>query len=187
MKIERSDEGFLCIYLDKATIEQCIHLAEKTLSRYGSKKGYYRNLQTSHLLGRAGEYAVALLLENLGESIDRLFEDSENDASADIIWREKKLDVKTWNENFWDLWGRCISVNQYPALAKKATHIIWCTSNAKVEMDEWKVVIRGWNNVSDISGFQKLWTGPEGKKVYNFQALESQLLQIQKLVPKLGE
>lgn len=160
----------------------CTSMAEKTLRRYGSKSGYYRNLKNSHLIGRAGEAAVANVLLSSNQPIDVLFTDESKDALADIVWGDIRIDVKTWTENYWPQWGRCISVKQFETLKHKATHIIWCSSNIISDDPSWYVDLLGWNLISDIENFTKRWTGPTGKQIFNFQGEEEQLRPIEELL-----
>lgn len=109
----------------------------------------------------------------------------DKDALADISFGECRIDVKTWNEKYWNDWGRCISVKQFPHIKAKATHIVWCTSNASEVHSTWSVLVRGWNLVDDIKGFPKKWTGPLGHQVYNFQGRDADIRLLDLLIPEL--
>lgn len=182
-EMEFSWEGNVIVVSGNALArDKCSSLVEQTLARYGSRKGYYRNTNNSHLVGRSGELAVANVLTSKGESIEIAFSDPNRDAMADIVWRQLQVDVKTWTDSYWEKWGRCIAVKQYEVLKSKATHIVWCTSSILENPNAWRVKLVGWNLVLDISKFPKRWTGPAGKQVYNYQADEVQLRSMQELV-----
>lgn len=179
--------GMVQVQFTSKDREDCLSLAAQTHSRYAPKRGYYRNLLSSHVLGRAGEFAVAHLTSLTNESVERLFLNLENDAQADIALGNLRLDVKTWNDKYWQDWGRCISVKQFPHLRSKATHIVWCTSDASDSNSIWTVTIRGWNTIEDIESLPKKWTGPAGKQVYNFQCSESDIRPIEELISQLSD
>ena len=103
------------------------------------------------------------------------FLDPSKDKQADISWKQLKVEVKTWNYKYWEKWGRCIAVNQYPALKTKASHIVWCTSDGSASNISWRLVVEGWNLIDDIETCPKLWTGPGAYQVYNFQVPKERL------------
>ena len=187
MRYSFLEDGMVSIHFSEEDSRRCIDLASQTHDRYGNKHGYYLNLASSHVLGRAGEFAVAYLLSLIDGTVISLFSNPDEDSRADIIFGNLQIDVKTWNDTYWSEWGRCISIRQYPHLKAKASHIVWCSSDAKESVSSWTVKIRGWNTIDEIASWPKKWTGPSGKQVHNFQCQEKDIRKLDSLIPQISQ
>ena len=164
-----------------------VDLADQTLLRFSSTRGHYNNTSNSHLRGKIGEIIVANFLHQLGIATDPVFKDLDKMADADIIVPGKcRIEVKTWSEEFWSSMGRCIAVDQYEKLRRKADLIIWCVSAVELK-PQMQVKIVGWNLVSDVSSAPQRLTGPSnGRKVNNYQLDSAMLRPIENLQKHLG-
>ena len=147
-----------------------IEIAEETLRRFSSNRGHYNNTANSHIRGKVGEIAVSNFIGQLGFQLDPVFKDLGKMAEADIIIPCKcRIEVKTWSEEFWPTMGRCIAVDQFEKLKKKADLLVWCISASKLE-PLMNVDIVGWNLIEDIPSAPRRLTGPaNGRKVDNYQ------------------
>ncbi len=141
-------------------------LSERTYQKYKNFNGHYRNLRSSHSIGRFGELAAHKYFKQLGMQTNPHFLNVEEDSLCDITADAVRWDVKTWNSNYWNVWGRAVSSKQLPFLKKKADAILW-TSVDPLQPTE--VTIYGWNAVDDIARYEPIWMGPEGNKVHNHQ------------------
>jgi len=101
-----------------------------------------------------------------------------------------RLEVKTWDAKYWPELGRCISVEQYPDLKKKADIILWCVLDLKnVETllktpEGLSVSLAGWSKVEVIVNASIKDTGIGGmRKVKNYQLLETDLRSMSAFVP----
>ncbi len=99
--------------------------------------------------------------------VDSVFRDASRDRECDLIASAKRMEVKTWNADYWVRWGRCVAVKQLPGIAAKADLIIWCTATMSPEPPV-RVTIKGWNAISDLRTLEPVWTGPVGKQVHNY-------------------
>jgi len=141
-------------------------LSERTYQKYKNFNGHYRNLRSSHSIGRFGELAAHKYFKQLGMETTPHFLNAEEDNFCDITADAVRWDIKTWNTNYWQVWGRAVSSKQLPFLEKKADALLW-TSVDPLQPTE--VIIYGWNTVADIKQYEPSWTGPEGNKVHNYQ------------------
>lgn len=149
---------------------QAKYLAQQTLDIFASKGGYYNNNLNSHLRGKCGEVAVSRLLKSHGVTVEDHWIDPVLIAAADLTLQNKiRVDVKTWDERYWEEMGRCIAYGQLPTLRKKADVIIWCHSESSVGPGM-KVYVAGWSKTSEIELSPRRMTGPaSGRKVDNYQ------------------
>ena len=146
------------------------NLAQQTLAIFATRGGYYNNNLNSHLRGKCGEVAVSRLLKAYGVTVEDHWEDLALIAAADLTLENKiRVDVKTWDERYWEEMGRCIAYGQVPTLREKADVIIWCHSESVVRPGM-KVFAAGWSNTSEIELSPRRMTGPaSGRKVDNYQ------------------
>jgi hypothetical protein len=155
-----------------ADIRQAHELATKTLGHFAGRTGHYQNTWNSHFRGKLGEIACAKWLESNSVSIERLFEDLDRTQEVDIQLSpplDKFIEIKTWDDSYWNDLGRCVPVAQIPQLSTKADLVLWCTSPFKLSGDV-TVTIAGWNSVDDILASPKRFTGLKGRrKVFNHQ------------------
>jgi hypothetical protein len=156
MNIELTEE-------DRLVAEE---LSEKTYQKYKDYNGHYRNLRSSHSIGRYGEIAAHKYFKQLGMSCTPHYLNEDEDQLCDITADSVRWDIKTWNTKYWQVWGRAVSSKQLPFLAKKADAILWTSVDP---LEPLFVTIYGWNTVDDIGSYEPAWMGPEGNKVHNHQ------------------
>ena len=91
--------------------------------------------------------------------------------------------MKTWSSNYWQDLGRCIAVEQYPDMKKKADVIVWCLVDVKKILDASasapapvKVLLVGWSKIDEILKAPIKFTGLDNmRKIENYQLAESDL------------
>jgi hypothetical protein len=87
--------------------------------------------------------------------------------------------VKTWSRNYWQELGRCISVDQFPDLKKKADVVVWCVTDADAIADTpapVKVLLVGWSKMDEVEKAPIQFTGLDNmRKVENYQLAETDL------------
>ncbi len=166
--------------------------AKASIEKWSERDGYYNNRLASHFIGKLGELAVEKYLLEKGYKLDSHFRFPERENLSDIVvkvrgyFRIRRLEVKTWSENYWAELGRCIAVEQYPILKKKADIVIWCVVNHEFVERAVKmpgpgaVSLAGWSVVGGISEAPIHDTGTGGmRKVRNYQLSEDDLRPIQ--------
>lgn len=168
--------------LNPETKQAASILAEATFQKYAKVRGHYRNTASSHLVGHLGEFAAFIWLRDYGFEPVAHFLDSTKDKECDIGSNAGRIEIKTWSAQYWDDFGRCISVSQLPSIVKKADIVFWC-SVSDVESETPNVQFRGWSKVSDFEGVEAKLTGNVGRQVNNYQ-LDSHLLHP---VEKMGK
>jgi len=168
------------LVLNTETKLAALLLAETTFERYRGVPGHYRNTANSHLVGHLGEFAAFIWLRDNGFEPVAAFSDPTKDKECDISTNIGRVEVKTWNEKYWDDWGRCVSVSQYASIKKKADFIFWCTVD-EFESDNPKVTFRGWCDVNIYEGMTPILTGKEGRQVNNYQLAQDQLFSVEAL------
>lgn len=161
------------VLLTESEVNDAHRLAEQSLARYATRKGYYRNTSNSHLLGRLGEMACHKWLSNQ-TAVQPIYKDPDRDRECDLHVGNQRIEVKTWNATYWASWGRCVAVGQMDALQAKADLIVWTTVES-VTAKAASIQIRGWNTIQDILVLTPIWTGPTGKKVNNYQVPQSKV------------
>lgn len=157
------------LYLSPTHREYAENLAQDTFEKYQNVKGHYRNLLSSHVIGRYGEMGAYQFLINRRIECYPYFSNMEYDSLCDINTKLGRCEVKTWNPDYWQDWGRAVSVAQMPYLEKKADFILWCTASENVQNNLISVQIHGWNTIADMKVRPPLWTGPQDKQVENYQ------------------
>jgi len=141
-------------------------LSERTYQRYKDFNGHYRNLRSSHSIGRYGEIAANKYFKNMGIECSPHYLNPDEDNLCDITADGVRWDIKTWNTKFWQVWGRAVSSKQLPFLEKKADAVLWASVDP---LKPSEVTLYGWNYVSDIKDFTPELMGPEGNQVHNHQ------------------
>ncbi len=176
------------IFLKAVDVEWAIQSANTSIKKWSKQVGYYNNHFDSHFKGKLGELAVEKYLNEKGYDLDSHFRFLERENLSDLVIKLKKytnicrIEVKTWNVKYWTELGRCIAVNQYPDLKKKADLILWCT----VDVDKMEplikspstvpVMIMGWSKVEEIGNAPVKDTGTGAmRKVKNYQLDEADL------------
>jgi hypothetical protein len=162
--------------------------AKASIEKWSERDGYYNNRLASHLTGKFGELAVEKYLLEKEYKLDSHFRFPERENLSDIVVkvrgysRIRRLEVKTWSENYWAELGRCIAVEQYPALKKKADIVIWCVVDHEfversVKMPKpGTVSLAGWSVIGGISEAPIRDTGTgDMRKVRNYQLSEDDL------------
>jgi len=167
------------IFLSPDHREYAENLAQDTFEKYQNVKGHYRNLLSSHVIGRYGEMGAYQFFINRRIDAYPYFSNIEYDGLCDINTKVGRCEVKTWNPDFWNDWGRAVSVAQYPYLEKKADFILWCTAEEVQGLI--KVTVHGWNRIEDMKVRPPLMTGPEGKQVENYQLKVEELRSLDSL------
>ena len=173
MNIELTEE-------DRLVAEE---LSEKTYQKYKDYNGHYRNLRSSHSIGRYGEIAAHKYFKQLGMDCNPHYLNETEDQLCDITADNVRWDVKTWNTKYWQVWGRAVSSKQLPFLAKKADAVLWTSVDP---LEPSFVTIYGWNTPDDVRAYEPVWMGPEGNQVHNHQVPVSEvrlILNIKKEAP----
>ena len=170
----------VALYLSPDHRQYAESLALDTFERYRDVKGHYRNLLSSHTIGRYGEMGAYQFFVSRRIDAHPYFSNSEYDSLCDIKTKVGRCEVKTWSDNFWNDWGRAVSVAQLPYLEKKADFILWCS--ALMVNDLVRVDIHGWNTVADMTIRPPMLMGPANNQVENYQLDISEMRPIQSLV-----
>lgn len=157
----------ISLYLSADHREYAENLAQDTFEKYQNVQGHYRNLLSSHVIGRYGEMGAYVFFNHRQIECYPYFSNIEYDALCDINTKLGRCEVKTWNPDFWNDWGRAVSVAQMPYLEKKADFILWCT--AAEENSLINVRVHGWNTIEDMKVRSPIMTGPADKQVNNYQ------------------
>jgi hypothetical protein len=173
------------IELSIADVKWAKEVALSSFAKWKSQQGYYNNRLNSHFKGKLGELAVEKFLLDQKLKLDSHFRFSEREKLADIVLKIRgykkvaRLEVKTWSSNYWQDLGRCIAVDQYPDLKKKADTIIWCLVDEKQILDATtpvKVILVGWSKIGEILKAPIKHTGLDNmRRVENYQLTESDL------------
>lgn len=179
------------IDLSAADVQWAAETARASFSRWESQRGYYNNRLNSHFKGKLGELAVEKFLLDQKLKLDAHFRFPDRENLADIVVKIRgyrkilRLEVKTWSRNYWQELGRCISVDQFPDLKKKADIVVWCVTDADAVADipsPVKVMLAGWSSMDEISKAPIKFTGLENmRKVNNYQLAVSDLHEISAL------
>lgn len=164
--MDKSGDG--TVHLPQALVEDAQRLAEMSLQRFTGVQGFYRNTSNSHLVGKLGELLIERILTSAGWKVDSVFREVTREKECDLIAGEIRLEVKTWNFDYWEPWGRCIAVTQLPTIRRKADVLLWVTVSSPHTPPVYGAV-RGWNYVEDFDGLEPLETGPASSKVLNYQ------------------
>jgi len=180
------------IELSIADTQWAWEVARSSFAKWESQQGYYNNRLNSHFKGKLGEIAVEKFLLDQKLKLDSHFRFPEREKLADIVVKINgykkiaRLEVKTWSKNYWQELGRCIAVDQYPDLKKKADIIIWCVVDVQKILDASasapapiKVLLAGWSKIDEILKAPIKLTGLDNmRKIQNYQLAESDLHEI---------
>lgn len=160
-------------------------LADDSLDKFRSTRGYYRNTSRSHLLGKLGEVASELWLRQSGFDPVPLFREPGAEIQSDVVVNGLRVEVKTWDSQWWDKWGRCVAIGQVQALRAKADVVLWLTVVGPMTATP-IAEIHGWSTIEDVSSAPTLWTGPEGRQVHNHQLRVADLRNPDRLLQELA-
>jgi hypothetical protein len=122
----RMGENILRISLDIKDVHWAADSATLSAERWSQQAGHYTNYLTSHFKGKLGELAVEKFLLEKGYKLDSHFRFADRENLSDIVikvrgYREVcRVEVKTWDARYWAELGRCIAVDQYEKIKKKA-------------------------------------------------------------------
>jgi hypothetical protein len=173
------------IELSLSDVQWAAETARSSFERWESQQGYYNNRLNSHFKGKLGEIAVEKFLLDQKLKLDSHFRFTDRENLADIVVKIKgykkviRIEVKTWSKNYWQELGRCIAVDQYPDLKKKADIIVWCLVDEKQISDASapvKVLLAGWSKMDEVSNAPIKLTGLDNmRKVNNYQLAESDM------------
>jgi hypothetical protein len=170
------------IELSAEEVEWAVDVAHSSFAKWESQQGYYNNRLNSHFKGKLGELAVEKFLLDQKLKLDSHFRFSDREKLADIVVKVKgykkvfRLEVKTWSSNYWQDLGRCIAVDQYPDLKKKADIIVWCLVEDKQTSAPVKVILAGWSKIGEILKAPIKYTGLDNmRRVENYQLAEADL------------
>ncbi len=176
------------IELPIADVQWAAETARASLRRWEGQRGYYNNRFNSHFKGKLGELAVERFLLTQGSKLDAHFRFPDRENLADIVvkilgYRKiMRLEVKTWSGDYWPGLGRCISVDQFPDLKRKADVVIWCVTSPDAADAPVKVLLAGWSTIEDVSKAPIQSTGFDHmRKVRNHQLSEAGLRQMNEL------
>jgi len=175
------------IELSIADVHWAAETARSSFERWESQQGYYNNRLNSHFKGKLGEIAVEKFLLDQKLKLDSHFRFSDREKLADIVVKISgykkiaRLEVKTWSKNYWLDLGRCIAVDQYPDLKKKAGVIVWCVADEKQISDASAsapvtVLLASWSKMDEVLSAPVKLTGLDNmRKVNNYQLAETDL------------
>jgi hypothetical protein len=173
------------IELHIADVQWAAETARLSIARWEGQRGYYNNRLSSHFKGKLGELAVERFLLDRKLKLDSHFRFADREKLADIVVKIRgynkvlRIEVKTWSRNYWQELGRCISVDQFPDLKKKADVVVWCVTDADAIADTpapVKVLLVGWSKMDEVEKAPIQFTGLDNmRKVENYQLAETDL------------
>lgn len=164
----------ISVRLGAKDLARATELAETSYNQFADSRGYYRNTHNSHIVGKIGEVAAESWLKSAHLPVRSLFDEPNQIQSADIAIADIRIEVKTWRNEYWANWGRCIAVGQVAALRAKSDCVLWLS--ATTTKDSALVFFHGWSTLPEIEQAPIRWTGPSGRQVKNHQ-LESERLR----------
>ena len=171
-------------------VQWAVDTARLSLAKWKGQRGYYNNRLNSHFKGKLGELAVERFLLDQKLKLDSHFRFPDRENLADIVVKIRgykkvlRLEVKTWSRDYWLELGRCISVDQFPVLKKKADVVVWCVVDVDGVVDEpVKILLAGWSTMDEIAKAPIKFTGLNHmRKVENYQLDGSDLHEINSLI-----
>jgi hypothetical protein len=180
------------IELPVVDVKWAVETARTSFARWENQRGYYNNRLNSHFKGKLGELAVERFLLNQNLKLDSHFRFPDREKLADIVVKIRgynkvlRIEVKTWSGNYWRELGRCISVDQFPDLQKKADVVVWCVVDVDGIVDapaKAKALLAGWSTMDEIAKAPIRFTGLDNmRKVENHQLADSDLREMSGLV-----
>ncbi len=185
-----------CVTLYSADVAWALETSRQSAGRWGTQPGHYTNAMHSHFIGKLGELAAERALLERGLRLDAHFRHPEREALCDIVVKLRgysvvcRVEVKTWSRAHWPDLGRCIAVEQLPALAKKADLVLWCITNAPDPDSDpapVEVEIAGWSTLEAVRAAPVRWTGTGAmRRVQNHQLDEHDLRPFAELMSELS-
>lgn len=171
-------------------VQWAAETARSSFARWENQRGYYNNRLNSHFKGKLGELAVEKFLLDQSLKLDSHFRFPDREKLADIVVKIRgynkvlRIEVKAWSGNYWQELGRCISVDQFPDLKKKADAVVWCVVDVDAAVDApAKVLLAGWSTMDEIAKAPIQFTGLDNmRKVENHQLAETDLREMSGLV-----
>jgi hypothetical protein len=131
-------------------------------------------------------------------SLDAHFRFPDRERLSDIVVKIRKytkvcrLEVKTWSHNYWAKLGRCIAVDQFPDLKRKADLVVWCVIHEINLKELYKkpvsvsISLAGWSTLDEIANATVQNTGIGSmRKIRNYQLEESDLHPIRELLKEM--
>ena len=180
------------IEIPVADVQWAAETARSSFAKWESQQGYYNNRLNSHFKGKLGELAVEKFILDQKLKLDSHFRFADREKLADLVVKINgykkilRLEVKTWSGNYWQDLGRCISVDQFPDLKKKADVIVWCVTDASGTLDTTtpvKILLAGWSKLDEVLKAPIRLTGFDHmRKVENYQLAESDLHEVNSLM-----
>jgi hypothetical protein len=181
-------EKILHITLDIKDVHWAADSAALSAGRWAQQAGHYTNYLTSHFKGKLGELAVEKFLLEKGYKLDSHFRFADRENLSDIVIKVRgyrdvcRVEVKTWDARYWAELGRCIAVDQYEKIKKKADQIVWCVAEAGDFEALLKspapisIALMGWSWTADVVNAPVRLTGTDKmRKVENYQLGENDL------------
>jgi len=178
---------FIQINLNTEEVNWAIDSAKDSIKKWSEQKGHYNNKLNSHLTGKLGELAVEKYLLENEYDIDSHFRFPDREKLCDIVVKIKRyikicrLEIKTWSEKYWVELGRCIAIDQYADLKKKADLVLWCViptigiGSIIKAPTEVTVKLVGWSRIDEIVNAPVKHTGiGDMRKIKNYQLAETE-------------
>jgi hypothetical protein len=180
------------IELSITDVQWAAETARASFARWQSQRGHYNNRLNSHFKGKLGELAVEKFLLDQNLKLDSHFRFADREKLADIVVKIRgynkvlRVEVKTWSGNYWHDLGRCISVDQFPDLKRKADVVVWCVTDIDTPTDPPNpatILLAGWSTMDEISMAPIRLTGYDNmRKVENHQLGEAGLRDMRDLL-----
>jgi hypothetical protein len=133
--------------------------------------------------GTKGKIAITNFLKEKGFEVQTKFQDPTDWDTSDLISNSIRMVVRSWKEQNWDDWGRCIPVDDVKKISNATDVVIWATVN-DLSTGETIVTIRGFNWSSEAELWPTEITGPDTNKVRNHQNTVDDILPMEWLIPE---
>lgn len=169
---------WIVVRLTREQVLEAHQLATETLAAWQrtGRAGHYPNKIETHFKGKLGELGVEQWSKDAGIWVESPFRDAARQRAHDVTVVDHHLEVKTWDFDGWEAWGRCIRPGQVPALRAKADAVVWCTvEGAREEPGTVDVLVRiaGWSTIEEIERTPVTTTGPQHNRLTNHQVAET--------------
>lgn len=168
-----------CVTLYSTDVAWALETARQSAGRWAAQPGHYTNALRSHFIGKLGELAAERTLLESGLRLDAHFRYPERESLCDMVVKLRgyrqitRIEVKTWSRVHWPDLGRCIAVEQLPALTKKADLVLWCVTDAPDPDSDpapVEVEIAGWSTLDEVRAAPIRFTGTGAmRRVQNHQ------------------
>lgn len=149
------------ILLNESEIEYARELANQKSAESGQK------LEAA-FTGILGKICAEKFLAEYNWEIDSKFREQNNLAGCDLKISHLQITVRTWKEENWEEWGRCIPTEQKFSLPQNSDLIIWVTINSR-DKNVALGSIQGFNWTTQISAWPEKQTGPSSETKENVQ------------------